>query len=291
MGIPVVRTPADTDARPSPRPTPRGGAGGRPARDAAVPVGERPTVPVALDTAAPRPTAAPGAPAPSGPAPAAVEPARTAPVPADPTPTDPRGFAPLRRNSDDDVALVLPVTAAAAPPVVRTGSPQPVWFRVVRRDGEPVAGALVTLLDDHGQEVDATKTATDGGGELQAPHAGRFLMIAGSDGFQPRAVLLTVEGQPVELALLLPRSAGVAGVVRSAARPVTGARVVARQEGEIVDDVVTGRDGAYRFADLAEGGYALSATDHRGDVVRHVTLSEGAEVELDLDLVYRNGGR
>jgi hypothetical protein len=103
--------------------------------------------------------------------------------------------------------------------------------------------------------------------------------------------MLTVEEQPVELALLLPRSASVAGAVRSEGRPVTGARVVVRQEGEIVDDLVTGRDGAYRFNDLAEGGYVLSATDYRGSVVRQVRMSEGADLQVDLDLVYREGAR
>jgi hypothetical protein len=184
-----------------------------------------------------------------------------------------------------------PTPGSAPAPVVRTGSPQPVWFRVVRRDGEPVGAVVVALLDDHGQEVDTTKTATDGGGELRTPHGGRFLMIASADGFQPRAVMLTVEEQPVELALLLPRSASVAGAVRSEGRPVTGARVVVRQEGEIVDDLVTGRDGAYRFNDLAEGGYVLSATDYRGSVVRQVRMSEGADLQVDLDLVYREGAR
>jgi hypothetical protein len=216
------------------------------------------------------------------------------PVPADDV-TAPRpapGVPPVTRVPfDDEVVSMSPTPGSAPAPVVRTGSPQPVWFRVVRRDGEPVGAVVVALLDDHGQEVDTTKTATDGGGELRTPHGGRFLMIASADGFQPRAVMLTVEEQPVELALLLPRSASVAGAVRSEGRPVTGARVVVRQEGEIVDDLVTGRDGAYRFNDLAEGGYVLSATDYRGSVVRQVRMSEGADLQVDLDLVYREGAR
>ena len=185
---------------------------------------------------------------------------------------------------DDEIVSLLPSTMAAPPRVAVTGSPQPVWFRVVRRDGDPVGGVLVTLLDDHGQEADATKTATDGGGELRAPHGGWFLMIASADGFQPRAVTLAVDEKPVEIALLLPRSATVTGAVREGGAPAGGMRVVAFQEGEVVDELVTDRDGGYRFDDLAEGVYALSASGARGSAVGRVTLSEGADVQLDLDL-------
>jgi hypothetical protein len=183
---------------------------------------------------------------------------------------------------DDEVVSFLP--ANPAPPAAVTGSPQPVWFRVVRRDGEPVEGVVVTLLDDHGREADVTKTATDGGGELHAPHGGWFLMIASADGFQPRAVTLAVDERPVEIALLLPRSATVAGAVRDEGAPVAGTRVVAFQEGEVVDEFVTDRDGGFRFDDLAEGVYAVSASGARGSAVGRVTLTEGADVQLDLDL-------
>jgi len=188
-------------------------------------------------------------------------------------------------RDDDEVVWMVPAATTTAPlPVVVSGSPQPVWFRVVRRDGEPVAAAVVALLDPHGREVDATKTATDGGGELRAPHGGHFLMIASADGFQPRAVLLTVEEKPVELALLLPRSATLVGAVRDGADAVPGAWVVARQEGEVVDESTTGPDGGYRFDDLAEGVYTLTATDRRGTALRRVTLSESTDLRIDLDL-------
>jgi hypothetical protein len=192
-------------------------------------------------------------------------------------------------TADDETIVLLPATVARpAPPALPAvaGSPQPVWFRVVRRDGEPVGGVVVALLDDRGHEVDVTKTATDGGGELHAPRAGRFLMIASADGFQPRAVTLAVDDQPVEVALLLPRSASVGGAVREYGAPAAGARVVAHQEGEVVDEIVTDREGGYRLDDLAEGVYVLSASGGpaRGAAVSRVRLSEGSDVHLDLDL-------
>lgn len=219
----------------------------------------------------------------------AAEPAHVATVdvpsgssrPADPVPAPPPRMS-SPRPTDDEVVSLLAVTA---PRTVGTGDPQPVWFRVVGRDGDPVADALVTLLDDRGQEVDATKAAADGGGELRTPHGGRFLLIAGADRFQPRAVTLAVDGAPVEVALLLPASATLAGLVSGDGRPVAGARIVARQEGEVVDEIVTGPDGSYRFDDLAEGAYAVTATDRRGTAVLRVDVRESADLRHDLDLV------
>jgi Carboxypeptidase regulatory-like domain len=288
-------TPSPAARRPTPRPAPAhpdvSDTPSRPLSDPEMtPLMGIPIVrPLATETV-PSPAAAPApvASAPLAPAPAVPEPDPVAtladPTVADPTPAVPPPTTRSSAASDDEVVWTQSPIPPDERPTVTTGSPQPVWFRVVRRDGEPVGGAVVSLLDDHGREADATKTATDGGGELHAPHRGRFLMIASADGFQPRAALLTVEEQPVEIALLLPRSACVAGAVCADDTPLAGARVVARQEGEIVDEIVTDRDGGYRFDDLAEGGYALTATHARGGAVRLLTLSEGTDLRLDLDL-------
>jgi carboxypeptidase family protein len=195
--------------------------------------------------------------------------------------------APAPPSDDEVVTLRAP---APAPVAIPTGSGQPVRLRVVCRAGDPVADCVVTLLDRRGHQVDCTKTTADGGGGLCAPHGGRYLLIASADGFQPRAATLAVDDRPVELALLLPRSAALCGAVCHEGRPVAGARVVAFQEGEVVDEVVTAPDGGYRFDDLAEGPYALSAVDRRGSAVVRVDVPEGGDLSLNLDLDSPDGG-
>jgi hypothetical protein len=214
-----------------------------------------------------------------------------APAPGTPPPADPGPDAvppPLprvaaARDAADQVVLLRPAVLPATTPAA-TGSGQPVWLRVVRRDGQPVGDAVAALLDDRGAEVDATKAAGDGVAELAAPHSGQFLLVAGADGYQPRAATVTVDGRPVEVALLLPRCVAIVGVVRADGRPIRGARVVVRQEGEVVDEVSSGPDGGYRVDDLVEGEYVVTATDRRGDARRRARVREGADAALDLDL-------
>ena len=192
---------------------------------------------------------------------------------------------------DEQVVSLLPASHPRPVLVVISGTPQTVWLRVVDRDGEPVPDALVALFDDRGTEVDTAKTAQDGGGDLNAPHGGRFLLVARADGFQPRAATVAVDDGPVELAILLPRSCRVAGCVRIGDEPLGDARVVASHEGEVVDEVVTEPDGTFWFDDLVEGSYALAVEHERGSVTIGIHVAEGVEQPHVLDLAASAGGR
>jgi hypothetical protein len=185
---------------------------------------------------------------------------------------------------DEQVVSLLPASHPRPVLVVISGTPQTVWFRVVDREGEPVPDALVALFDDRGTEVDTAKTATDGSGDLAAPHSGRFLLVARADGFQPRAATVTVDDGPVELALLLPRSCRVVGCVRVGGEPLEDARVVASHEDEVVDEADTERDGTFSFDDLVEGSYTLSVTHPRGSATIRIRVAEGVEQPHVVDL-------
>lgn len=138
------------------------------------------------------------------------------------------------------------------------GKAQPVRFRVVRRDGVTVADAVVTLLDDRGVEVAGRTAGTDGRGEVMAPAAGSFVLVATAPGHQPGVVAVTVGDTPTETDVLLVRSASVSGTVSGEDGPITGARVTLVQGGEVVDAVVTDADGAYRIEEIGSGEYGLS---------------------------------
>src|SRR5205085_1038621 len=67
--------------------------------------------------------------------------------------------------ADTEVELEGCATDDAEP---SAGAAQPVAFRVVDRDGRGLAGASVTLLDDHGREIAGMVADADGAGTLTA---------------------------------------------------------------------------------------------------------------------------
>ena len=73
--------------------------------------------------------------------------------------------------------------------------------------------------------------------------------------------------------------------MRSGGEAVRDALVAVRQDHDVVDEALTGGDGRYRFDDLAEGTYTVAATCASGCAVARLSLAEGAELDVDLDLV------
>ncbi|MGH3567269.1 MAG: hypothetical protein ACRDRH_14805 [Pseudonocardia sp.] len=88
------------------------------------------------------------------------------------------------------------------------GSGQPVRFRVRCRDGGAVAGAVVTVRDDRSRTVAAATADRDGRGDLHAPRHAGYVLIVTARGHQPSAVALTIEDAPIDVEVLLARSAG-----------------------------------------------------------------------------------
>ncbi len=144
--------------------------------------------------------------------------------------------------------------------------------RVRGGEGAPVSGAALTLIDLGGRQVDRATTGVDGSYGLTAPGAGPYMLITAADGHQPQAATVVVGDRPLGYDVTLSGTAGLAGVVRSAA---TGARVqgamvvVTDAHGEVIASAETGPDGEFHFEDLVMGTFvvAVNAGGHRPGVL------------------------
>jgi hypothetical protein len=165
------------------------------------------------------------------------------------------------------------------------GAAQPVSFRVVGRDGRGLAGASVTLLDDHGREIAGTVADNHGAGTLTARRPGGYMLVTAAAGYQPGAVAIAVSDAAVDTEIPLTRSASIAGSVGGEDGPIVGAQLVLVQDGEIVETAESGADGAYRFADLAAGEYGLSVNASEWEPAAVVLrLVDEVNLRHDVDL-------
>ncbi|WP_030617484.1 MFS transporter [Streptomyces sclerotialus] len=164
----------------------------------------------------------------------------------------------------------------AAPPAAGTALPASaealtgpgIGGQVRDGQGDPLAGAAVTLIDIGGRQLGHARTARDGSYALAAPGAGTYVLIASSGTRQPQAATVVVGDEPVQYDLALKGAAGLTGQVRDSqgVAPVPGALVVATDlRGDVVASAVAGEDGGFVFGDLVPGSYtlAVSAAGHR----------------------------
>ncbi|WP_031468423.1 MFS transporter, partial [Sciscionella sediminilitoris] len=136
----------------------------------------------------------------------------------------------------------------------------PVHGTVHRGGGEPVPGAVLTLIDTGGRQVGRATAGPEGGYRLDAPTAGRYVLIASAGAHQPEASTITVGGEPLGVDLMLTGTAGLTGLVTSASsgQPVVGATTtLADARGEVVGAETTDERGLYEFRELVAGEYTL----------------------------------
>ena len=131
------------------------------------------------------------------------------------------------------------------------------------RDGSPVAGATVVVTDVRGEVLASATTGADGTFAFHELVAGQLVLAVSATGHRPAAVPVEAGGPDVaRCEVELRPSAGIAGVVTAAStgQPLADARVTLTDaEGNLVATTITGADGAYAFADLAEGDYTMVA--------------------------------
>ncbi|GAA4764824.1 MSCRAMM family protein [Actinomycetospora chibensis] len=178
-----------------------------------------------------------------------------------------------------------------------------IFGRVTRSDGAPVPGAALTLCDLSGDQLD--RAAADEGGHFQLvpPTGGTYLVICASSTHQPHASLVAVADRPLRHDVGLSGGGaslgGTVGVRHGAG--TNGASEAGNVRGW--DDVVltltdvrgavvavtrSGSDGGYRFSDLTEGTYTLTAAAPRlAPVAETVRVPGEGHVTHDVALATR----
>ncbi|MFJ9082225.1 MFS transporter [Streptomyces sp. NPDC102384] len=157
------------------------------------------------------------------------------------------------------------------------------------RDGSPLVGAVVTLIDLRGGQLGRTTTGSDGAYLLAAPAGGTYVLIGSAGSRQPQATTLTVGEGFLDFDLMLAGAAGLTGTVVQAAGelPVPGALVIATDvRGEVIASGAADATGNFAFGDLAPGSYtlAVSAEGHRPTALA-VEVATGAANRCEVRLV------
>ena len=192
-----------------------------------------------------------------------------------------------------------------------------IFGRVTRSDGAPVPGAALTLCDLSGDQLD--RAAADEGGHYQLvpPTGGTYLVICASSTHQPQASLVAVADRPLRHDVGLAGGGATLGGtvgVRDGSAPSGGTNgssagvssgwgdvvlTLTDVRGTVVAVTRSAPDGGYRFADLTEGSYTLTAAAPRlapvAETVRvpgegHVTHEIALATRTQLSGTVRSAG-
>ncbi|HVX44227.1 MAG TPA: MFS transporter [Mycobacteriales bacterium] len=152
-----------------------------------------------------------------------------------------------------------------------------------RRTGVP--GATITLTDDSGAVLAATRTDERGRYELADLGAGGYTLVTSAAGFGPTAGLVTVPtGDQVRHDVELVGGAVVRGNVTTAGehRPIGSARVTLLDSfGTVVAATTTAADGGYEFGGLPGDDYTIVASGYP-PVSCRITLDVADSHEQDI---------
>ncbi len=174
---------------------------------------------------------------------------------------------------------------AQRPPVA--ASFHAIGGRILRSDGHPVPDAVLTLIDQRGQQV--SRTFGDGVGSytIEPPVPGSYVLIVSAYGHQPAAMNIAAADGAQRLDITLRPSGELSGVVRTATRePVAGATItVTDMSGEVVGVAVTAADGAYACHGVPAGTYTfVTVADRMRPTATTLTVSESGPRRFDVEL-------
>jgi hypothetical protein len=137
------------------------------------------------------------------------------------------------------------------------------WVRgqVTAATGEPLAGALVTLVNADGDEAAHAIVGSDGSFAVGDMWEGTYTLIVAAPHFRPSANTFAVGSEEAPAALSLTGIGSLAGKVTSAkdGQPMSvDIELVSPEEG-VSGQGRTGKDGCFLLSDVAEGSYELVA--------------------------------
>ncbi|MFI6662710.1 MFS transporter [Streptomyces sp. NPDC050523] len=168
------------------------------------------------------------------------------------------GGRPVNGGGVPETGGGVPETGGGIP---ETGGGIPVSGRVLGADRVPVAAAAVTLISLGGKQLSRSVAGNDGSYGVDAPAAGSYVLIASSEGYQPQASTLVVDGGPVSYDVLLGGTSSIAGLVRSAdsGTPVADAVVIVTDvRGDVLSTGRTDVLGEFTVTNLVPGTVTLA---------------------------------
>ncbi|MFA3843303.1 MFS transporter [Streptomyces aureus] len=156
-------------------------------------------------------------------------------------------------------------------------------------DGLPLAKAVVTVTDAHG-DVLASRTANASGSYVFGDITeGEITISVTAEGFRPTAVAAqAAKSATAQPDIALRPGVRLQGQIRTKAglQPLSDARVtLVDAAGNVVGTSTTGSDGGYTFGDLDAGEYSLVASGYPAST-RTVSVNGRAVEALDLDLAH-----
>lgn len=153
--------------------------------------------------------------------------------------------------------------------------------------GAPLAEAVVTLVDIHGDVAGAMTTDPQGGFGFVELDPGHYTLTVAAESLQPvaRGVAIPAQGH-VNLDVAVAARVQLAGVVRTATTslpvPEALATLIA-EDGQVAGSVITDANGGFVFDDLPSGAYTLITTGYP-PVAAEVTAGIGLPTETVVTL-------
>jgi protocatechuate 3,4-dioxygenase beta subunit len=172
--------------------------------------------------------------------------------------TGPAGDEPVpaaeRRWSEIDMRELAAASRQLARPVLRGV--------VTGGSGEPLADAVLTVINVAGGQAGNARTGADGGYQLTMPAEGGYVVIARGLNHEPHAATVEVHGVLTTCDIRLASSAGLTGTVADPdGSPVAGATVIlTNTAGAVVSALRSNAHGGYGVTDLTPGLYTVTAT-------------------------------